>query len=621
MARDLKGLLSKKGWTGEEVGKALIASLVNDIKHLGQTYEPLFTQDDLTRMVKNLQTDRDRNVFNFYQNIHTGIVEAYNRGQAQHQQFYNGFYRLLLNLRQCQTAEEALKIEDESPLVMTQSQYDRYYKEAEEKMAGYTDSFIGVMFSLIEYFINNEDEAPEDIKKAIEATKEEPVTNPNILSSYNRTYGLGYYTLPDGRRSDEMELDEWGEALKELYLKHHKYKVNGVTQDYEETISHFNTQRLIKAYKMFYYGIDSVKEAYKNYYGEEMAEEEEQDYFNALKRFLSFPEMEQIFDRRKKAESPLFNLDSEIIELIDGNLRGYQTEWNYYEEPPADLTKYDLLEDVREVYSFYAVENIEEIQPFIDDYPELYKVLEAYIKKNIPQLKKLKPADYVKDNSISWVTLAELNIADYKRLCSVDDDDIRQLFFKENEDDIQLYKMRAKSHANGIAILKNPKSWQVDESGDFKETHKRKALFRGIDIIDSTLHTELEICLNSLLKPSIAYILSYNALMDILAETYSIADLEEAKLSTLQFESQIDAYNNLFFMYYSEVYGTEEERERKRKLIKENFSPIDIEELKPTEEAKDKLKAELDKIAKSKGSNDKLKDFDYFISVLSERGL
>lgn len=621
MARDIKSLLSKKGWTGEEVGKALIANLINDIKNIGTAHEPLFTQDDLTRMVKSLKTDRDGNIFNFYANIHTGVTEAYNRGQALHQQFYNGFYRLLLNMRQCQTAEEALKIEDESPLVMTEEQYNRFYKEAEQKTLCYSDSFITLMFSLIEYFITHEEEAPEDIKKAIEATKKEAVTNPAILSSYNKTYGLGYYTLPDGRRSDEMELDEWQEALKELYLKHHKYTVNGEIQGYEETQDHFNTERLLKAYKMFYYGIDALREAYKDYYGEDMPEEEEQDYFTALKQFLNFPEMERLFDRRTKAESPLFSLNSEIVELIEGNLRGYKTEWTYYEEPPADLTKYDLLEDIKEVYSLYGTEPIEEIQPFIDDYPELYKLLEAYIKKTIPQLKKLKPEQYTEEDTISWATLAELNIANYKKLCTVDDDDIRQLFFKEDEDNIQLYKMRAKSHANGIAILKNPHSWQVDENGDYKEKHNKIALFRGIDIIDNTLKEEMEICLNSLLKPALAYLLAYNTLLELLAETYSIEGLEEAKLSTRQFEAQIDAYNNFLFMFYAEVYGTEEEQERKRELIKENFNPIYVDELQPTEEAISKTKAELDKIAKSKGSNEKLKDFDFLISVLMERGL
>ena len=32
----LKNLLKKKGWTGEEVGKLLIASMLNDIKQQGQ---------------------------------------------------------------------------------------------------------------------------------------------------------------------------------------------------------------------------------------------------------------------------------------------------------------------------------------------------------------------------------------------------------------------------------------------------------------------------------------------------------------------------------------------------------------------------------------------------------
>ena len=47
MAKSIDSLLKKKGWSGEEVGKALIASVIHDVKHRGEPdFKPLFSQSD-----------------------------------------------------------------------------------------------------------------------------------------------------------------------------------------------------------------------------------------------------------------------------------------------------------------------------------------------------------------------------------------------------------------------------------------------------------------------------------------------------------------------------------------------------------------------------------------------
>ena len=102
MANSIKSLLSKKGWTGEEVGKALIASLLNDIRYQGQEHELLFTQADFDKMESSLSTDRDYLAYGVYRDIYSSIVDTYNRGQGLYQQFYNGYYRYVMHL-QCIT--------------------------------------------------------------------------------------------------------------------------------------------------------------------------------------------------------------------------------------------------------------------------------------------------------------------------------------------------------------------------------------------------------------------------------------------------------------------------------------------------------------------------------------
>ena len=76
-------LLKKRGWTGEEVGKALIASLLNDIRYQGQEHELLFTQADFDKMESSLSTDRDYLASGVYRDIYSSIVDTYNRGDRK----------------------------------------------------------------------------------------------------------------------------------------------------------------------------------------------------------------------------------------------------------------------------------------------------------------------------------------------------------------------------------------------------------------------------------------------------------------------------------------------------------------------------------------------------------
>ena len=112
MANSIKSLLSKKGWTGKEVGKALIASLLNDIRYQGQEHELLFTQADFDKMESSLSTDRDYLAYGVYRDIYSSIVDTYNRGQRLYQQLYNGYYRYVMHLQGAMKADNALKAEN-----------------------------------------------------------------------------------------------------------------------------------------------------------------------------------------------------------------------------------------------------------------------------------------------------------------------------------------------------------------------------------------------------------------------------------------------------------------------------------------------------------------------------
>ena len=214
----LKSLLNKKGWTGEEVGRALIASLIHDIKNksAGKDSKPLFTQTEFERMESSLTSQFDYTSYGVFRDIYNSIVDYFNKGQGLYQQFYNGFYRYLLTLEQVKGADKALSDMERYPLIMTQGQYNRIQEAAQNRKRAFKVSFRAIVFDMLQYYTGNYDnknpiEIPAAINTAIEATKNEIVTNKRILENYNEDMGEGYYTLPDGRRSDQLSREEWSE--------------------------------------------------------------------------------------------------------------------------------------------------------------------------------------------------------------------------------------------------------------------------------------------------------------------------------------------------------------------------------------------------------------------------
>lgn len=628
MAKSIDSLLKKKGWSGDEVGKALIASTIHDVKHQSEPdYKPLFSQSDFERMESSLSSDRDYTVYGVYRDLYGSIVDAFNRGQGLFQQFYNGYSRFTNYFYLCQQADKALKRSDEYPLIMTQSQYKRHKRKTKERLKGFTESYISLVFKTIEYFYNAPELAPEAIKRALDATRTAPATNERLLAMYNEVMGLGYYTLPDGRKSKDMSLEEWQKTLEELYLESHHLTINGEPATAEETFKHYREQTILKTYKLFFEGIEGIKRAYKEVVGEDMEvdETEETRLLKALEDMLGAGASWEV-DRRDKTQAPLYSLQGLLRHLADQTET--ITEWHYNENPPEDITKDYFLEDIlEEWYSGILSEDTKEAQAtleeFIADYPELYKAVVAYIKKTVPAFSKIKPAHYM-DELTSWGELAELGVANYRSLIEPTVYDIAQQFTVEADasENLRNYSKRRRINRRGIAIAQEPTSWQTDEKGDYKEAPDPLSVFYNLDSVaeSESQRAELDAFQNNLFKPALRFLYAYNALILIIGAVYDIEGAEALQLSTRTFESQLKSFNNLIYIFYGEVYGDPEEKKRKRELIKELFPPVDTEELKPAKEAIDAVTAELTELGFTSKARKKLKNFDRYIALLMGEG-
>ena len=604
MANSIKSLLSKKGWTGEEVGKALIASLLNDIRYQGQEHEQLFTQADFDKMESSLSTDRDYLAYGVYRDIYSSIVDTYNRGQGLYQQFYNGYYRYVMHLQGAMKADNALKQAEYYPLIMTEEQYHKAERETVEEKKRFGESFYSLVFTLLEYFLNaldNGEKVPADIAKAIEATKKEPAKGHALYSRYNELMGEGYYSLPDGRRSDQMTSEEWQKALEELYLSSHKLTINGRPATAEETVKHYNGNRLLKGWELFFRGADAIKEAYRERTGRDLPEAGEQEILD---------ELELVLDGAGKA--PYNPLRSSLYELYTEET---PTEWHYYTEAPEGLTAYDLLDLIIDESGSYAdlAEQKAKLKAFKTEYKDLYTALEAYIKENVPRAGELKPAQLYKD-FIGWGELAEHKIGNFETMLAPDNAEILQLL----EEQGLKFTDKNRAFLRGIAIIQKPREYQLTESGDYKETPNPLEDLDSLEKIaeDTQKRIEIEELQHHLFMPALSYLYAYNALIELIGAVYDIDGIEVAKFDTSYFESQLDAFNNLLYSFYYSVYGDKEQKARKRELIKEVFSPVYAEEYKPTGDAIAKAKDELIKLGISSTARKKLKDFDSLIAIL-----
>lgn len=625
MARKIDSLLNKKGWTGVEVGKALVASIIHDIRHQSEPdYKPLFSQSDFDKMESSLNTERDYLAYGVYRDLYSGLIDAYNRGQGQHQQFYNGYYRYAMHLKDCTVAEQTLQTAELTPHVMTQEQYNKLKEQRETTLKGFAESFSRLLFTLLSHIMSNPEDAPEDIRTAIEATKKEAVTNERILSTYCEVYGMGYYQLPDGTRSDNLEGEEWREKLKEEYLKTHKLRINGKQASFEDTILHYNTERRLKGYELFFTGIDAVKALYEDHTGETLQPEDEVGIMKALESLLNLRDDENPVE---KNTVPLHPAVLQIKDIVDGEMLGSGAEWHYYKEAPAELTKYDI---IAESLCFYDGEESEDGEPqlkeFKADYPALYKALEAYIKELVPQARDLKPTQYSKE-FITWGELAELKVGRYPAYCIADDvTDILEALAETDEDTTENLLKRKRLMFNGIVIAQDPNAYQLNERGEYIDNIKHILGFSSVFSIDSIGKSEstkedIQAFRDNLFLPALQYLYAFNALVKILGAIYDLDELGEVEISTERFESQLEALNNQLYMLYGDVYGTDADKERKRDIIKEVFQPINLDELKPTAEAIETVTAELDRLGFSTEARKKLKKFDALIERLCERGL
>lgn len=557
MTLKINTLLNKKKWRGEEVGRALIISLVSEWAARGNpNKKPVFTQEDIDRMKAGLMSEQEGKKYNQYIDLYNGLLSLLNHQTAREQQFFHGFYRVLGSVQSAAQVEDIRDVLKKTPIIVTEKQYKETMDKVRAQHAAFVESYHDLICHALRYYsgvyTGKKPRVPKKIKEAIQALGDEPMTNKKFLAEYNSLTGRGYYETADGRRSDAMKPDEWAKVLEEEYLKRHELVVNGEKQDFETPAQEFNQARRL----------ENLKKAFVTGEGREAE---------------GFREA-----RQREAQNE------------------YGTTWREYPHPKVgDLLKRDLVEDdletLLEYYTNYTDLDEEEdlalFEEFKADFPRLYAALREELLK-YPLLAKAASfqGKQCQEKFVTWGELAQANIFNYKHLMDPDDSMNYCEYFAG-----QIAVPR--EWGSGIAVIKDGScsgSYEaIDENGHYKDhCLSLWGEFNSVESLYANESGQKEMIAGirkNLLEDSLRSIFAQNALIDIIAEEYKLPEVKEMKATEGVFLSKTDALNGLILLLFSRFsYNTE-----KQNMVKELFPLIDIEGLKPTSAAIESLREKI----------------------------
>lgn len=570
---DIKRLLSKKGWTGEETGKALILDLINSYKQTlagSRDPKPLFPPEKITQMLHGFRASRaDIEAYNRYINLQNWIMQYQAVANANLQRFNSCFNEFVSIHTAAESAENEYRFIERLPRIITQKQYEELKaKRIEEQLDpkgdgtdAIGDNVFSLILRLIEYYARELEANPKaanPLKAIKKRYSSKAVDNHAYIIGYNKEMGEGYSQLPDGTRSDEVDTETW-----QARLLHYSPDLQRLKAEAEEG---YAGQPGSLSYERL------TKEARAAHMGEPKPDEGR----------------------------------SAAI-------------WHVYEEAPEGLTKWELIRADAEGDAYFS-EYIpaltgEEITPeafiadaeaFKKEFPELveaaFKALDAmgytYGEEGAEKPLSSIPVSEWETTVFSW---RELYNADFPG------------FRKEIESDYSVFDGDKRALLNGVAVLR-PSDFllkpingrtcaAIDENGYFKEP-EGEALYSNMFGLSAYLPDNPESGDNidrvernrATLEESLHFIIGYDAALELIAKEIGIPDFTIFRADGERCLSRTEALNGLFDLLYTHIdeiaYRDKERKAAKLQALRDVFYPIDTKAF-TISEARKKKAAEM----------------------------
>lgn len=543
MANKINNLLSKSGWSGEEVGRAAVKHVIEEyISFKDPSFKPSLSIGDIERLRDSIKSEYDAKTYNRYIGIVNLVSDVMNLSQSYVQQFYNGYYRLIANLNIATLAATTYRQLFAAPMIMTQAQYDEYYNKAQKELSEIGETPAGLFFHTISYFggdYGGKDETPampKELQEIAEKMKTMPFTNKELYAKLAEAAGIGYHVFEDGTRSDELS-----------------------DKEYED--------KLIATNKDF--SILNMESGSDEFY---------EEYFQLREKQY----------RKRKAGMSVYDIEREPVNNIN---------WVCDTELPEELTQWDIVfgefcNATGEVFYYCCGDElVEGFNAFKKEFPELSAAIIKYLSKTDKKIAALYKGEHRADSElISWGELASLNILNYSDMITPGEDSIRDQYNEgrpENET----------TRSFSIAIIKEGKysnSYCKDNVYDNPLFAANERLITQLnDPISDDFRTKL-------IEPALKQLYAYHFILATVGEMYSFPEMAQILPNIEEFEEKIMGANCLITLLYDAV----KHDEKKSTAVIEGAQLIELEDLRISEANKAKA---LDKLRESSAWGGKAK--------------
>lgn len=493
MKKDIVASIIKgKKITGDDIGRLLLADMAEEFIHFKGTNElkSIISQDEFNKLLNSLPNDTQIKRYNNYVNLHNTIRTYYGLHQyalksAEYR--LNIFTQILNNLT---GAIERQIQEDNTPLIMTEKQYNKameqYTDDLNSEPYNYFDIFFHVINIEVGIYRTNYHDRPDmnppdkEVEALIKKYSKEKVKNKELRDLYYKTY------YPTGVDGDFRFKDFWevGKTRKEFL---HELAIRD---------------------------IKPIKEKVEAYKAKDL----------------------------EKAVDECFIYDVLTKEQIDQHLN-----YTLYDTPPEDVYKEDIMEgeiitdnfnistddkdEQKEIIRLYKL--------YADELPELVDLIKTRFKK-YKCLKVFNDMN-IKDSfttGVYWEDLVKDNVPDYRSwaLYNFRED------YKQAENGIAILKEDI--------LGKYEKHDIIDEQGNYIDRSKdltylnniqdayKQVFYEGEKLNGETINQNIQ----QSFYTNLTMVNAHNTFIDIVADMVNLPSLKEAftfDLYTIKQEAEV----------------------------------------------------------------------------------
>lgn len=235
MPYNLNAVLRKKSFTGEDVGKVLILSLIDSYKQTlsGVRYpKPILPEAKMRHMIRSLNGTENLQRYHRYVGLNDWLMQCQPVAMNYKQQALSAIERVTAVLTTARVAEQNDRFLERLPVIMTQKQYDETKKRRVEETLGERDGRDLDLFALIGEALSHfvallkDSRRANPLKAVIKKYREEPVKSLRILNSFE--------SPPDGLTR--------GDILMSGILKYYPALAGTECADYEEQAEDFRAE-------------------------------------------------------------------------------------------------------------------------------------------------------------------------------------------------------------------------------------------------------------------------------------------------------------------------------------------------------------------------------------------